>query len=162
MILLLFIVAVLQINFAGSQGGLFSSYQNLVELLRNNGWKFLYFNISLFIMVYFSGVFLIPYTRIAVKIRDLQNDKKNLTKKRKEIQKNYFKRKIDKGTFKELLTKNRDELYRVRSKLEDKKDKFEKLNRKVFYPNKFFPYLEDIRDFFGKDMKNLSRKDKNK
>ncbi|MFB6075842.1 MAG: hypothetical protein ABEK17_01740 [Candidatus Aenigmatarchaeota archaeon] len=120
---------------------------NFIRKLGENKWRVFYLNISLFVMIYFSAVFLIPYTHLAIDIRNLEKKESEFIKTRRKIEKNYFKRKIDKKTFRKLLTENRNDLYQIRSKLKDREKRFKELNRKVFYPNEFFPYFKMFKEY---------------
>ncbi|MFB6088886.1 MAG: hypothetical protein ABEK36_03860 [Candidatus Aenigmatarchaeota archaeon] len=128
-----------------------------IETLRNNKWGVFYLNIGIFVMIYFSAVFLVPYIRLAIDIRNLEKEEDELVKTRKKIERNYFKRKIDKETFRKLLTKNRNNLYQLRSKLKNREGEFEKLNRKVFYPNEFFPYFKLFTEFIGEKVQKFKQ-----
>ncbi len=103
--------------------------------------------LSIFIFIYVSYLIfevLKPYLKITKMISSLKAQEKDLIKARIETQKQFFMRKIDEKTFREMIVKRQHEILTIRAKIKNLTDEKQVLMKRVWNPLYTVKWLKSV------------------
>lgn len=102
-------------------------------LMKNAKWIILGIIILVYVAYLFSNIFL-PYLRYRKLLKKLAEKEKELVRARIETEKQFFMRKIDEKTFRELIVKRQHEIIGTRAKIKEIRNEMKTLWRKGISP----------------------------
>jgi len=97
------------------------------KFLYENKWNILVGSIVVMFSVYVSVEIIIPFYKLTKEVKELEFEKNSLINSRIETEKQFFLRKIDEKTFRNIISEKQSQLYKITASLNLKKEERRKL-----------------------------------
>ncbi|MDY6776809.1 MAG: hypothetical protein SVQ76_01750, partial [Candidatus Nanohaloarchaea archaeon] len=102
-----------------------------------NWWRWLLGGTGIYVVFFLITMVAIPYYRTRTELLNVQRKLENAVEARKNAEKQYFRREIDRDTFMEIMTERQDEILELRGERDSLQEELDNMLRRQLTPENF-------------------------